>query len=112
MRRQLSEEERASYRGITDVAMTGTKFERLFNVATTEELIMAQQYSITLRASDDPGTSYLFAIGVGLVASYHPEYTLVNEAHWEGKQPVEAKTLAELDAKYKCMEQGTTITAE
>lgn len=56
MSRQLSEEERACYRGIADVAMTSTMFERLFNVATVEDLIIAQQHGITLRASDKPGT--------------------------------------------------------
>lgn len=80
MRRQLSEEERACYRGMTVAAMSGTKFERLFNIATAEDLIMAQQHGSTLRASDDPGTPYLFAIGVGLVASYDAEYTAINEA--------------------------------
>ena len=73
---------------------------------------MAQQHGIKLRESDGPGTPYLFAIGVGLVASYNAEYTAINEAHWEGEQPVESNTLAELDAKYNCMEQCLTFTAE
>ncbi len=112
MRRPLSDAERAFYRGITDTAMTGTKFEQLYNVATAEELILAQQHGITLRALDEPGTPYLFAVGFGLVASYNAEYIVVNEAHWEGKQPVANKTRAELDARYKHMKQDRPYTTE
>lgn len=84
--------------------MTGTKFERLHGVTTTEELIMAQQDSILLRPSDDPGTAYLFASGIGLVASFNDEYMKTIDTHWDGQPPVKSQTLAELSAEYKDME--------
>lgn len=101
MRRVLSTSEREAYRGITDAGMSGVKFQKLFNVATAEDLVKAQRYSITLRPFDDSGTSYLFADEVGLVASFNLEYTEKNEAGWQHLRKVETETLNELDAKYK-----------
>lgn len=84
--------------------MTGTKFERLYSVTTAEELIKAQQTGVLLRPSDDPGTAYLFAVGIGLVASFNDEYMKTIDTGWDGQPPVDSKTLAELTANYKDME--------
>ncbi len=112
MDRPFTPEERAAYRGITLAAMTGVKYEKLFNVDNANELIQAEQDSITLEPSDSQGILYVFAKEYGIIASLNNEYVEQSLPAWGGKLPLESETLAELNRKYKSMKIRTRLSDE
>ena len=100
LRRTLSPQERAAYRGITLAAMTGTKYEELFGIKTAEQLIAAEMFGAQRISSDQPSKMYLFSAGRGLVASFNPAYT--DEVFKQTGDPtwVPTQTMDEIQAIY------------
>jgi hypothetical protein len=74
MRRQLTPTEQLLYRGITSSAMTGQKYDKLFNISTAEELITAELYGRRAIPSGDPQNMYLISAGRGKTAKFNDEY--------------------------------------
>lgn len=104
MQRVLSAEERQTYRGITIMGMTGTMFDRLFNVETAEDLILAETGAAQRIPADDPENVYHFSPGRGLVARYDPIYVnLRMKASGDRKWIVCEETISELDAKFRAL---------
>lgn len=110
MRRILSPQERASYRGITMAAMTGVMYEELYGIETAEDLIIAELYGRHAIASDDPGNLYLFSSGRGLTARFNSAYTqrVLQEPRPEGVPLPPPKTIAQLDEEYRNMSVPST----
>ncbi|CAD0112264.1 unnamed protein product [Aureobasidium uvarum] len=74
MKKPLTAEEQKKYRGITDSAMSGLKYDELFGINTSEELIIAESYGRQATPSDDPDNLYLFSAGHGLTARFNQLY--------------------------------------
>ena len=54
--------------------MTGLKNDTLYNIATAEELIIAEFYGRRAIRSDSPDTMYIFSAGRGKTAKFNGEY--------------------------------------
>jgi len=80
MSRPLTSTEQLKYRGITDSAMTGLKYDELFGIHTTEELIIAEMYGRRAIPSDEPLSMYLFSAGRGKTAKFNDEYVKASHA--------------------------------
>ncbi|KAI5259483.1 hypothetical protein E4T42_00056 [Aureobasidium subglaciale] len=74
MKKPLTAEEKKNYRGITDSAMTGLRYDELFGINTAEQLIVAEAHGRQATPSDDPDNLYLFSAGHGLAARFNPLY--------------------------------------
>lgn len=80
--RPLTTSEQLQYRGITDSATTGLKYDQLFNITTASELIKAEYYGRRAMPSDFPNTMYLFSAGRGKTAKFNDEYFRQSQERW------------------------------
>lgn len=110
MRRQLRPSERTTYRGITMSAMTGVKFDELYNINTPEDLITAEYYGKQSVPLDDPHNIYLFSVGHGLAARYNTEYakTILDLEDASNASAVSPKTIDEIHTEYQNMTRPAT----
>ncbi len=100
MRRALTLEDRATYRGISRSAKTGKKYEKLIGIQSAEELISAERYGAFRIPSDDSENIYFFSRARGLTATLNPDYVqAMTETHGFGVAC--NQTLAELDEDYR-----------
>lgn len=82
MARPLTTSQQLQYRGITDSATTGLKYDQLFNITTAEELIKAEYYGRSAISSDDSQSMYLFSAGRGKTARFNDEYFRKSQERW------------------------------
>jgi len=80
MSRPLTSTEQLKYRGITDSATTGLKYDQLYSIHTAEELIIAEWYGRSAIPSDEPQSVYLFSKGRGKTAKFNDEYVKASRA--------------------------------
>lgn len=104
MRRTLTAEERQDYHGITRLGYPHKIFSKLFNVSTTEDLVIAEETGAYHAPVDFPGQVYLFAAGKGVVALVAPKMTLQLLA-MSGRPPA-TKELDVLAEEYKSLDVG------
>ncbi|KAH0293903.1 hypothetical protein KCU62_g833, partial [Aureobasidium sp. EXF-3399] len=113
MSRPLTAAERLKYRGITDSATTGLKYDELYGINTAEELIIAEMYGRRAIPSDLPATMYLFSVGRGKTAKFNDEYVKASRARQAKEEEEDAtgelkrvreryipKTMQELHEQY------------
>jgi hypothetical protein len=86
MNRPLTISEQQTYRGITSSATTGRKYDKLYNIITTTELIKAEFYGRRATPSDEPENMYLFSRGRGKTARMNDEYVRLVRKRWEEEE--------------------------
>lgn len=101
MRRTLTALERQDYHGITNLGYPHKMFTKLFNVSTTEELVISEQMGAYFPPVDRPGEYYLFAAGKGVVALVAPKMT--EQLFAMDEKNSEKKEFAALDEEYKSL---------
>lgn len=101
MRRTLTADERQDYRGVTFLGYPHKIFTKIFNVASAEDLVIAEGSGMYLVPHDCPGQSYLFAPRQGVVAQVAPK-TVAQLASARNNR-LTIKRLDALDEEYKSL---------
>jgi hypothetical protein len=108
MLRPLTPKEQTTYRGITSFAMTGQKYDQLYNITTASELITAELYGRRAIPSDEPSSMYLFSASRGKTAKFNDSYfAAVRKREKEAEEKDETGELKRIRERYipKSMEE-------